>query len=439
MLLIFTSRQILVCALCLLFPLAAAAEDSNATAKTPDFFHSPNSFHDCVHLALEQAPNLAESALEIDLKELDRADSQFKMFPSFRVHTQFYLNDVDQEDIFDLTFTADPYNPIEAVYSIRVSEIITEIAVLEHKRVISQTFKEMGELFLHIRTMDRILALREQLLDLAQENRDFFTDRLNAGAAAQLETRMAEQSLRIAVIEREKVKSSRTSATERLKVILGINPLRDFPLDTVDASRQVLSEFDPHEVSMESYLDSSFELKKMRLNHRLQKYSLDSAYGEYIPDLTFGIETEGPDGGNDEAVYFNIGLSTPVWDGLERYRNVQRAKLKIRRSSIQQDQSAKSLMGSIRSILADLKSKSLDYEAAHADVELKALKKQQTDINWQAGAVPFSTYLADRQSLLSAKINAEWKRLEYEKAILNLRHISGKLLERYVVEKKQDS
>ena len=71
-------------------------------------------------------------------------------------------------------------------------------------------------------------------------------------------------------------------------------------------------------------------------------------------------------------------------------------------------------------------------QAGQADLELIQLKARQMEISYQSGGVPLSEVLNTRKEVLMAKKEALLKALEYDKAVLALRQISGDLGHTYV-------
>lgn len=395
----------------------------------------PVNYDRAVRLALRRSPYFTKSSLEIEIKRLDETDSKFDLIPPITFRTQYYVSRPSgtTNRPYSLSFTSNNYNPFESYFTLQAKKVFTQISILAHMQVITEGIQKLGRMFMEMDALKQAAASQEDLVDLAQKNLDYFQNRVRIGVGTSLEVRVAAQELEGAKAERERIASSRKRLQERIKVFIGMKPEQTLDLDCKEARRQVMGGFDPAAATLEQARSHSYEIKMAELKKELQKYNILFAKAKLLPSLFGGATTPDPLNtieSRDMFVY--IGLDVPVWDGFKRLRNISRQKTIMRQYDVESDMKTNDLAGKWFDAQENLRAADVARKTALAQEELARLKERQGEIRYRSGGEPLVVFLEGRKGLVEAQRNAFLKTLDYDLAVLGLRHLSGDLGARYV-------
>jgi outer membrane protein TolC len=394
-------------------------------------------FEQCIHLALTHSPFIASSSLEIKVRRLDESDSRYGLFPTVSLRTHYYLNrpnnQNDSSQPYSIEFVADAYNPAESYFSLQARKLITQMAVLGHIQTISDFIHRLALAFLELEAMNHAVARQAGIVSLAQQNYEFVSHQLNAGSTSLLELRMAAQELELAGHENERLAASKHATKEGLVSLLGVQDSPNLTPDTGNAGAQVLKAFDPSGITVSEVQSNSIELRIQSLKQELQKQHITLAYAKFLPTFFLRLESGDPLYTNGSGnLFFSAGLEIPIWDGMQRYHNIERQKIILKQFNAEEARKDIDLTTRWNTDLDKFKYAAADLRLARTHEELASLKEMRSQIGYQAGNVPFQAFLADRKTLLEAQKNIVFKELEKDKAMLSLRHLSGDLHKAYV-------
>jgi outer membrane protein TolC len=393
-------------------------------------------FDACVQLALEQSPLLSDSLLEMELRRLGESDSRSDYVPSVSLRTRYFVTRPDDSNRrYSLMFVSDAYNPLEAHITLKARKLITQIAVLAHKQAISDCLYRLGQGLLEIHALDQKATLGDENLGVAGQQVAYTTNLVHMGSATALETQIALQEVEMARLERERVDVSRTTVLEGLKSLLGLPGEQALDLDLDDVTGQVLGDFKiTADLEMQATTNDLGPMIES-LEREVQEIRVVAARAEYVPDLRFVARTEDPLSADaDGDLFFAVGVDLPLWDGLTRARNVKRQKMILQQHDARigmKDIDRKTLW---RDAEDAFRAAEIELRLARAEEELSALKAQQEEIRYESGGQPMSLVLSQRRSHLEAREKTAMKTLQWAKAALYLRYLSGHLYDSYIAE-----
>lgn len=395
-------------------------------------------FDTAVGLALRQSPLFTKSALEIDLRRLDETDSRSAFVPSLTLRTRYFVDRPNVPNLaprsYSLAFSTDDYNPVEAYFSLQVRKIFTKMAVLGHLQVIAAGLHRLAQGFLQVDALKRLEPLQEEAVKLAQKNLAYSQERLKIGEATSHEVKMASQELALAQLEKRHLAESRDNLEEGLKALLGLEPEAPLTFDHRPTRRQVLEKFDPAQVTLKDALSRSFALKIHSLKKDLQARNITLAKTRLLPAVFFGVETPEPLSTVDSSGYFfSVGLKWPVWDGFRRMRDISRQKVILKQFDAEAEMQEIDWGEKWREARERLNSAFRALKATQAKEDLARLKAQQSHIRYQAGE-PLALVVKAQRESLEARRQTLLKSLEYDLAVLAVRHLSGDLVYHYVDE-----
>lgn len=395
----------------------------------------PLNYEEAVKIALNQSPYITKSSMEIDLKRLDETDSRYGLVPSIDFRTYYYPNRPVNTTgpPYSLNFSTDPsYNPIASYFSLQAQKLATEVAILTHLKTISFGLARLGQLFLELDYLKNQTIILKDRTNIFREQLSYAENRFSAGTGTSLQVKTAEQGLKMANNEMEHLAFLRKKAIENLKNLLGLPPTLDLTPDLQNTQKQVLGSFDPNSATWEQTKGRSYDLKMIEIGLKLQAYNVKLAKAKTLPTVLFTTATPDPLSSTNYGFYAGFGLYVPIWDGFKRIRNVTRQKIILQQYDTGKNQAEKELENKLLEAQGQVKEAAFMLQAGQADLELIQLKARQMEISYQSGGIPLSEVLNTRKEVLMAKKDALFKALEYDKAALALRQISGDLGHTYV-------
>lgn len=400
-------------------------------------------FDDCVGLAIEQSPLLTRTSAEVSIRRIDEADARSRHMPGINMHTRYLITKPEGSDRrLTLHFTTDSYNPIEAVFGVRVSRMVTQIAALAHEKAIGEGLHQLGQAFLEMEALDQTILLRREAEELLGQAESYVTNRAAAGAATAIETRKAEQERRIARLEETRLLASLQGARENLALLLGLTNGAAVTFATGGAAAQVLGTFDEARADFPSSWTNSPEYRIACLGLQLQQLRIYLSYARYLPALTFGLQSTDPlyDSANDGlGLYFTAGLDFQLWDGLRRQRDVKRQRFVLSQyeadAFLEEANQRRKWLAAIDAVRAA----AIDLDLATARAELAEINVEQAAFKSDLGRGGFPDLVDARRGRIEARRNLIETRLAHNKARLALRLLSGDLARSYIRVAEEDS
>ena len=253
-------------------------------------------------------------------------------------------------------------------------------------------------------------------------------------AQSLLDVDIAEQQLAVARAGKERLFTSRATIQGGIRDLIGIKPA-DPPmeLDPKNATYQVLNDFDPAATTLEQAKSNSFELKSHGVKKNLQEKNITLTYLRYLPHIVWGVQTADPlTGGEASGLFYIVGLEMPIWDSMRRYHDIYRQKAVLKQNIAADETKEIDLTAKWREAEQRLKDASSDLKIAEAQERLAVSQERQMEISYKAGSQQLPAYLAVKRARLDAQKDIVAKKLEYDKAVLALRDLSGDLINHFV-------
>ncbi len=394
-------------------------------------------FKDCVRLALEQSPRFTQSALEIDIRGLDESDSRWSLIPYLYLHTSYAMIRSDQSNgdnrDFAISFSSGAYNPLKSYFSMKAREIMTQIAMLNHQKIIEKGIHALAKKLLELEAINRVIACRERIVEIVKSKLTFVKELHNMGSGTFLDVQTVFQQLAHARAEIEKMDISRMSVRAGLNDLLGLDPYQKLNLNLPEGKRQVLKDFNPDGVTLKQVKSHSFVLKIVELKKQLQKYNITRAYARYVPNLNFGVITPGlTESDSEEEYVISLGASYPIWDGLNRSRNISRQKRVLKKYEAEMTLKERALRTRWQDAMRKLRESEMNLKLARSNEELAKIREYQSEIRYEANTEQLSNLLDRRREHIEAQINTLWKIRDRDMSLLNIRNLSGDLFSSFV-------
>ena len=388
-----------------------------------------------VELALRQSPYLIDSSLEIDIRHLDVKDSQFSFVPAMTLRSTYYFATPNRSgNDYSIVFNIGPYNPVMSYFSLQVSRMVEEMAMLAHEKVISEGLYKLAQGYLELDSLIRLEAVYREMEGLAEQDLAYVSKRGEAGAASPLETQIAQQQLAVAQAETERIQASQETVASRITRFLGMTNGSRQDLMVEQAQSQVIGDFDPSQASLNQARERSFDLRIQKIKEKLQAKNVTLAYSKFIPNFSMGVRNIDPlsdvEGEND--YYASVSMEIPIWTGMKRVDNVSRQKMVLKQMEAETDDKKYELKSDWQEAVTEMKQASLSLQLAKSSLELAELKEKQAEISYKSNTQPLTALLDDRRARLNAEKGLILTTKEYDLAVLRLRHLSGDLFNGHV-------
>ena len=155
---------------------------------------------------------------------------------------------------------------------------------------------------------------------------------------------------------------------------------------------------------------------------------------KYVPTFSLSVETPDFFEGNGDRSNFLVAANAkwPLWQGLDRHRNVLRQKKIMRQLAAEGEMSEAELNMKWQKAQKKLMGAEMDLKLARASEELARLRMRQREIRYKSNQELLSGLLESRMAYKRAQKKTLAKTREYQFAELQIRYLSGDLLNRYV-------
>ncbi len=404
----------------------ALAQDKDM-ALDPDDPKGSMDFKACVRLAFERSPYFKQSALEIDVRRLDESDSRWSFVPSVTMRTNTYLA-LDEGGGTTLTFGVDEYDPLMSYFSLKVSKILTEIAVFMHQKVISEGISDLARKLLESHALAQIALCHDKTIAHFHEKLAYIRERHKAGAATPVEVQLVEQQLAIARAESKYITARQSAIREGLNQFFDLEPSRRLDLDLHETRLQILDPLNPAATRLEQARDHSFDLRIQELKKELQAYRISLAYAKFIPKVSAGMrETDDLDSLNQDEYYFNLGVRFNLWNGFKDVNDVSRQKMILKKVKNETRLAEVRLDTEWQNSQRAFVETETAMKLARMKVEMAELKERQSEIHYSATRHTMSQLLDHRIDSLKARKESLRKVSDHDLSILRIRHLSGDL------------
>jgi outer membrane protein TolC len=422
------------------WPSLALCAEARTQPPPPEFFTGPAGFDSCVKLALQQSPFFTKSSLEIEIRRLDEKDSKADMFPSLTGTARYYPVQPNNPSVgntvnYSYGVSTGNYNPLFGYLSLKANRVVTQIATLAHMKVISAGIERLGKAFLQLNAADNLIKLRAQATELARENLRYVKERQRLGQITPMEVQIASQETEVAAAEQDVLISSKNRTQAAVKEFLGLKPDQPLQLQVSQARCQVLGDFEPKQANLQDAESRNFDIRIKKLTQELQSWNVTLAKMKFVPSVNMALQSQDPLSYNGvQGAFFSIGLTFPIFDGFKKFRNIDRQKKALDQFASEETVKSDELSQKWREAEEKLNTAATALRVAQAQAELARLKETQGETLYRTAEKDFSVLMAARQIRIKAQMDAAKKALDYDLAVLELRHLSGDLVYHYVNE-----
>lgn len=390
-------------------------------------------FKDCVKIAIQSAPALVNQSIDIEIKRLNESDSLWSFIPSFHMRTVTHVGLADGNET-KVAFGVSEYNPILSYFSLQASKVLTEIAILSHQKLISESIYNMAQNFLELDFLDSMARCHENVLTEYARSFVYLKEQAQSGYATPLEVEIAKNDLEVARAEKERLLIQETVVKENLHQFMNMDAslLKIFQMQTI--MQQLMDDrFDPARFDKSHVQAHSIERKIYSLGEALQNYRIQEAYSKFAPKVSVGVnKTSSLDARDQDSYYYTIHVGFNIWNGFSDANNVARQKMILRQHKNDIKQMELKLESTWKDSEIALKTVLSELNLARANEKLASLKVKQNHLKYLNDEKLFSALLKSRIAETGARKETLKRTLEYNRAIIKMRYLSGDLFNAFV-------
>ncbi|MEW6265464.1 MAG: TolC family protein [Thermodesulfobacteriota bacterium] len=393
-------------------------------------------FKACVDLAVRRSPGLTHSALEIEIRRLDESDAKWSYVPPVSMQSTYFLTGPEKTDLNTLhtmVFNVGPYNPVMTYFSVKATRLLRQVAVLKHLQTIAEGLYSLGQQFLELEALDKTAAAQAEIAAVTKDKVRYDHEREKLGRETPLQTQISAQEAAVVEAESDNLAAQRLARLDFIKAFLRLETLQPEDLKLKEAKDQILGRFDPSAATWEQVKANSYEMQALELTARLQDLNVYSSYAKFMPNFNLGLKNPDPISttSNRQEYYAYIGIDFNIWNSFKDVHNVSRQKAISRQFESKGEVKKEDLNTQWLLAQRRFRAAAAGLKLARGQEDLTRLQVRQAEIAHQT-SLPLPAVLTARVNHLVARKKGIAAGLEYDLAVLNLRHLTGDLMKSHV-------
>jgi outer membrane protein TolC len=404
---------------------------------------APLTLSDCVRLAVEHSPYLKGPALEVEIRKLDEKDAWYKLFPSlnFIVANDRFISGEETRtrkigDTYNnLGLSSGTYNPIAAWVQHDAQKDVTKLAKMGQILALQELILQMANAFVALDNLDRQIAARKELIDLADKGLIYAT-RLENVQTTGIDVRIAQQRLALAHAEYEFLLASRLQVVMGLKDIIGLPAYNQVNLDVEQFKNVVLPLYKVENYDLNYAQANNIKMQMQKLRTELAKLDVKAQWVRFMPTLSFILRKPDQVNANTSAnldnYYLTTTLNFPLWQWGESVRAVDKAELRQEETDAGNEIERLKFHSSWTMQKLQVQQQARLLELAEAEVILADLNRQKGESEYGSGRITGRQFLDLKTNVILARIKANDQLKNYQTALLQMVSDTGDLMKRFV-------
>ena len=405
-------------------------------------------FEDCVYLAIQQSPLLATSSIKLEMSRLKEKDAAWEYVPELHMELSSAVNLTQYNEgnpnnygdyaktVFRLRFYATVPNPVSTYFNIKVREIMTNIAVLGHRKAIGLAIWEIADSYLQMHAQKRIRDEQAKLPDIVKETTTYWKAMDSSVGGHTLDMDKARQNETQVTLQQDKTRHVDKMIRMRLKTLLGLGS--DQPLETeLQNSAAIFQDFDGRKLHWEDRWTLSEEYLTRKLGIALQDYNILLAWAQYMPTISLAVDNYPPAGqaqppGGREDTFFHFGFDFTLLDWGRRYRGVQTARMNKAIAFLDMAEKRTKYENTWAQSRQAYEMALTNKELAKGDLRSAELEQQKSEIEYAGGTLDLPTLTKSKEAVIRARVSLIEAELAAQQAELQWMHLAGILEERFM-------
>ena len=406
------------------------------------------SFDECVIMAAQQAPDLVESVIDLELAEIQADTAYWKRFPSINARFHVTANLTQQyEEYRDTTARLDfgvyGFEPVASHFTYRAQRLMQDVALSTHQKAVEKRGEQIGVALLRLENLERVrerqaarLALTKQLVAFQQANQGAAGDRLET-ASARHQEKAAQAAL-------EKTDAAMASLYLSLKLMLGVDLDRQIKARGGSVGEVLQSDKASAALATNQWAEiwnASLDARIARATLQLQDYNIMLAWSKYLPNVTMEVVTANPDSSyasysSKDDVFVHLYFTLPLFDWGERSRGVDSARLQKSQAAQRGKLGRLTFAQQWKEEWLNMKMARADLDFARERLAVAKLEAQKASLQHASGEVPFNALVSARTTVINEEIAVEDAALQLRLKEFSAWMMSGSFRNRFFEPRK---
>ena len=373
----------------------------------------------CVAYALQHQPLLNEALLNTDITKANNAIATSGWLP--QVNVSGSLTHYNQLSTYSTARTANSFVPGLAVtqaifspsllYAYRSSPIYLQQAKLVTDSTKIFLVSQVSKLFYNVLlNLEQINVLKEDTARLAKNLRDAYHQYVG-GIVDETDYEEAQITLNNSVAQLNQATQNILPQYAGLKRIMGLPPEKQFNVkfDTLQLMQAIHID-----TNQKLQFENRIEFQQSKIAKQLQQEQVKYYQHSYIPTLSAFynynlayqnnifpqlFSTSYP------SSYFGLTLNFPVFTGLSRIKNLQKARLEEQVIDYKITDLKSVLNTDYTNALANYKSNLFSLKLLQKNVDLAKRTYFVVTLQYKQGVVPYLNVITAESNLINAQIN----------------------------------
>lgn len=397
--------------------LEEAAAKVEKSVPADEIMAAPLDFDRCLLLAMRQSPMLHDSAIEMEIAQLQTDSAFWKQLPEvkvrFSVTANITRNDENNRDndYGDTSLRAglsvSSYNPVAARFSYEARLLMEKLALLTHCKAVENLAVRIGETLVRLETLDRLQAVQEELPGLAEKALRYYSAMEPGQEEKSLEYVRTRQQVRVAKAAVARTAAERRMILSGLKLLLGVPPEEQLRIAGPGPIMDELPAADKR--AREEAWNSSPDNRMLEIGLKLQDYNILLAWSRFLPEAHLDIFSAnarsslyGTSG--DDDIFVSAGLTFPILDWGDRSRGVRVARL-------QKNQFADRQLQGRTDFASGWAHARQEYESLLAEQDLREENLELARLETRKARIEFETAVGDMRQVLEKEEHEAGERI----------------------------
>ena len=406
------------------------------------------SYDQCVIMAAQQAPDLVNSIIDLELAEIDADTAFWRRAPSINARFRVTANLTKQHKEYSdtsarLDFGIYGFEPVVSHFTHKAALLLQDIALSTHQKAVEKRGEQIGSALLRLENLERVRDLQAAQVALAKQATAF--QRTNQGATAdRLEAATALHQEKAAQAALDKTNANISSLYLSLKLMLGVDLDRQIKARGESVREILQSEKASTALATNEWADAwsrSLEARIARVSLKLQDYKIMTAWAKYLPDVTLEVVTANPTSSyatysSKDDIFTTLYFSMPLLDWGERSRGVDRARLEKTQIAQRGKLGRQTFSQQWNEQWLGMKMARADVEFAKEKLSIARLEEQKAVLEHKSGNMPFDALVNAKTKVLNEEIGLEEASLQLRLKELAAWVLSGSFRNRFFEPRK---
>jgi len=393
----------------------------------------PLNLDQCIVYALKNQPNVLRSDLDIDIAKKNNEIKLSAWLPQANLNANYvHYNQLPTTLITNsanpngpllkqntgiantfipqLTITETIFSP-DVAYAASSARLLVQQAQLSNDSTKINLVANVSKSFYNVLfTLEQITILKEDTLRLARNVGDAYHQYIG-GIVDKTDYKEAFISLNNSKAALRQAKENVVPQYATLKQLIGFPPEKNFSIsfDTLQMIRDIA--FDTTQVLK---FENRIEFKQIETAKALQKKNVEYNKSKFLPTLSafynYNYEYENPSSSRlfSQAYpysYCGATLSLPLFTGMQRLGNIQKAKLQQQQLNLSETGLQLSIYSQYTAALAQYKSNLYNLNILNDNVAMAKEVYNVVTLQYKQGVIPYLNVITAESNVMSSEIN----------------------------------